>query len=263
MNVSSIVPLGLLLGAAAAQAAPQAVLDTREAVTFVSYVGGFAIAGDNGTDGSLTPVTALEPPRLSLDGSHTYIGAYLGWSVTYSTDWALTQTWTLDPHTLAATGSLHVGVGGAVVGPNCNPCLPSMQNTGRNNQAFEFGLDGASGYAFHSVTTKDQYVDLLLWSDPAQRWTPLWSGFFDTQATTFDRAGTLQPGRYRLQNNPYDVRADGGAFTRDNAWDYALTLADAGFVSAVPAPGGALLMAAGVVTLLCRRRGWRGRRAAG
>jgi hypothetical protein len=249
--------LAVALAAAlpAARAAADARIDARESITFVHYQGGFAIAGNSGDDGSATPVTTLAPPTLGIDGRNDYVGAYLSWNVEWHADWNLTQTWAMDAaaHTISGSGAMQLGVAGSVVGPNCNPCLPSMLVQGRNSQALEFNLDEATAFQFHSETTPDQWLDLLAWNESAQRWFALWTGGAVGQGNVFDTAGVLQAGRYRLQNNTALLKADGGLLEHDVAWNYTLTLPDA-TISAVPEPRAGLLLAAGVLLLAWRRR---------
>jgi len=246
----------LLLAAASATAVPTATVDGRESVAYAEYFGGFAIAYDGGSDGSLLPLTAFAPSALALDGSHTYNGAYLYWTVTYTVNWQLSQDLTIDSpaHRISGQGTVHLDESSAVVGPNCAPCAASVYITGRNNQALTFTLDASTAYQFHSETTTGQWVELARWDEPAQRWFGLWSGPIENQGLVFDRSGTLQPGRYRLQNNPYDFTADSVPPSWDNAWSYSLTLPDAA-ITAVPEPAGAALALLGLVVL-----GWRARR---
>ena len=239
-----------------AQAAADARITTRDSVTWIHYQGGFAVAGDSGDDGSETPVTALAPATLGIAGRNDYDGAYLSWVVHWSAEWNLSQTWAMDAaaHSISGAGAMSLGVGGTVVGPNCNPsCLPSMLLQGRNSQALEFSLDEASAYQFHSEASRDQWVDLLGWNEAAQRWFALWTGGAVGQGTVFDTAGLLQPGRYRLQNNGALLKADHGLLDHDVAWSYTLTLPDA-TIGAVPEPGAGLLLAAGLLVLAWRRR---------
>ena len=248
----------VVLGAAAAGAAtavPLATVDSRNAVTYASYSGGFAIAGDSGSDGSAAPLSALEPAALGLAGSHTFDGAYLFWTVTYTVNWDLSQSYAVDgaSHTISGQGSVHLDESSAVIGPNCTPCAATVSITGRNTQTLGFTLDASTAYQFHSETTPGQWMDLQVWNEAAQRWLGLWNGAIDAQGTVFDRSGTLQAGRYQLLNNPYDFTADGLPPTQDNAWSYTLALPGAQ-VGAVPEPAGGWLLGAGLGWLAWRRR---------
>ena len=257
MDLRSIAfAAALAVAAGQAGAAATAQIDGRTSVVDATYFGGFAIAYDGGEDGSLTPVTALEPAALAIAGSHTYDGAYQYWTVTYTVNWNLAQDWRVDPaaRTIGGSGSVHLDQTSAVVGPNCAPCWATVQMTGRNNQALDFALDAGTPFQFHSDATTGQWVELQQWNEPAQRWFALWNGPLETQGKAFDRTGTLAAGLYRLQNNPYDFRSTGGPpASIDNAWSYVLTLPDAA-VTAVPEPASAALLAAGAVLLLAWRR---------
>jgi len=251
---STLLAVPLAVAAASAAAVPTATLDGRESVVYADYFGGFAIAYDGGSDGSLTLLTGFTPGPAAIAGSHTYDGAYLYWTVTYTVNWDLSQDYAVDSaaHRISGQGSVHLDESSAVWGPNCAPCAASVYITGRDTQALTFTLDAATAYQFHSETTVGQWVELQQWSEPSQRWFALWSGPIENQGQVFDRNGTLQSGRYRLQNNPYDFTADSVPPSHDNAWSYSLTLPDA-VVTAVPEPGAAALWLLGMAVL-----GWRG-----
>ncbi|MBS0445323.1 MAG: PEP-CTERM sorting domain-containing protein [Proteobacteria bacterium] len=246
-----------VLGAAAfaAQAETLATVDTRTSLTRVDYFGGFAIAGDSGSDGPDTPVTSFDPTDLAIGSTHTFVGSYLSWSVTYTVNWDLAQTYALDAdaHTISGSGNLHLDESSAVVGPGCAPCAATVSITGSNTQSLEFALTDATPFQFHSDTTLGQWVELDTWSDLAHRWLPVWIGALETQGVVFDRDGTLAAGRYRIENNTGSFTADGVPPTQDNAWSYTLTLPDAA-IAAVPEPATAALWALGAVALYAGRR---------
>jgi len=252
----SLTATTLTLAATAASAVPVATLDGRAAVTYVSYGGGFAIAYDSGSDGSELPVSTLAPTLLGLSGSHTFVGAYLGWDVTYTVEWDLAQNYVLDAatHTLTAEGSMHLTESSAVFGPSCNPCAATVAIGGTNTQQLDFSLSESAAYSFHSETTPGQWVNLSRWNAVTQRWDALWFGAVETQGKVFDRSGILAAGLYRLDNTPYTFVADGVPPTQDNAWFYVLTLPDAELTAAVPAPASAVLLAGSLGCLAWRRR---------
>lgn len=248
--------LGAVLAMQAlAASAANATLQVREAVLHTTYVAGFAIVGIQGEAGSSTPNLAPSPRDLSLSGSDSVSGSYLFWQVDASVEWDMAQTYTVDSQarSFSAAGSTHLRVEGAVVGPDCAPCLPTMQLEGQNHQALEFALDSTTPYTFASTTTAAQWVDLLRWDVPAQRWFALWNGYSVTQATSFSTNGMLQAGLYRVQNSADTVRANGAQALRDTAWEWTLTLPDAS-VSAVPELPTVALWAAGLAWLGWRRR---------
>ncbi len=255
MNLKSVVPATALAavfctGIASPAAAAQAVLQGREAVLHTSYLGGFAIAGDSGEAGSLTPITAALPTDLSLTDNWALSGSYLFWTFDVFAQWNLTQDYTVDAtaRTFGGRGTTALRVGGEVVGPDCNSCVPTLELAGLNQQALEFIVDTDTRYSFSSSTTPSQWVDLMRW-DPAQaRWDRLWDGFGQTQGVSFTRSGHLPAGLYRVQNNAGSVTVDSALRSSDSAWAWTLTLPDAA-VSAVPEPGSWALMAAGLLML--------------
>lgn len=244
-----------LLGAAPVHATPTAALEARSSVTAIHHYGGFAIVGSSGDDGSTTPVTSLAPATLSLANSHQHAGSYLYWDVEYTQTWALTQSWAVDPaaHTISASGSTHLVNTGSVVGPNCTPCLPTLQIDSTNTQALDFSLSETTTYSFHSVTTADEWVDLLRWVPASQGWTTVWYGAPTNEGRSWDSSGTLQAGLYRLRNNPYAQRADSGHLVQDSSWSYTMTLPDA-VLTPVPEPAAWMMLVAGAAWLGLRRR---------
>lgn len=246
--------LALLMLPAASWAA-EAVIDARTSVTHIYFQGGFAIAGDNGSEGSLDPVETLRPTALGFAGRNDYDGSYLDWVVEFDAAWSLAQDWSLDAAASAFSGhgATSLEVSGTVVGPFCTPCLPSMLLWGTNAQALDFTLDATSPYQFHSETTMNQWVSLYQWIEAAQRWHPLWNGPTETQGVVFDRSGELEPGRYRVQNHIGMLEVDNAELALDVAWSWTMTLPGVA-VSAVPEPGGALLLGGGVAALLAWRR---------
>jgi len=250
------MPLLAAFAALSAQAMPVATLTDRTAVTFVEYAGGFAVAGDHGSDGSALPLTSLQPTALDLSGTHTFLGSYQGWQVTYTVNWALTQQYAIDPggHVLSAQGAVHLDESSAVVGPNCSPCAATVAIGGTNTQRLDFALDAATAYSFHSENTLNQWTNMSRWDLPSGKWVALWIGPLETQGKVFDRSDMLAAGLYRLDNNPYTFVADGVPPSQDNAWSYALTLPDASFAAAVPEPSTWALWLLGGVALIRRRR---------
>lgn len=256
MKFHAAAGLGAVLAVhALAASAANATLQVREAVLHATYVAGFAVVGIQGEAGSSTAHLALSPNELSLTGSDSVSDSYLFWQVDASVAWDMAQTYTVDAtaRSFSAAGAMRLAVDGAVVGLNCTPCLPTMQLEGTNSQALEFTLDSATPYSFASTTGAEQWVDLLRWDIPAQRWFALWHGFSLTQATSFATTGQLQAGLYRVQNNQGSLRANGAQALRDTAWAWTLTLPEAS-VSVVPEVPSLALWAAGLAWLGWRRR---------
>lgn len=252
--LAALLPLGFAVFQSA-HAIPLATLTERSSVSHVHHFGGFAIVGSSGDDGSTTPVTSLSPATLGIADTHQHAGHYMYWDVEYTQTWALTQTYAVDPstQTISASGSTHLLNDGTVVGLNCTPCLPTMQIDSQNTQALQFTLTESSRYSFHSVTTQEEWVDLLIWSSVAGRWNPVWTGALENQGKTWDSAGTLQAGLYMLRNNPYGQRADTGHLLHDSAWSYTMTLPDA-VLSPVPEPAIAAMLSAGLLLIFGARR---------
>ena len=93
----------------------------------------------------------------------------------------------------------------------------------------------------------------MRWDEIGQQWNAVVSGLGATQDRAFSLDGSLVAGSYLLRNNPYPFSA-GGPADVDNAWTARLTLT--GAVAAVPEPGAAMLLLAGLGLLgsLTRRR---------
>lgn len=255
--LSALGALALLSACAAAhaQAQARATLVGRESTTHVLHVGGFAIVGSHGEDGSPEPVVSLQPARLDVAGSHHNEGTYALWAVEYTHQWALTQAWGLDAQarSFGAWGGTQLATGGTVVGPDCAPCLPTLQVDAYNAQALDFKLDAATDYQFRSETTPGQWIDLLKWNDAAEAWAPVWIGAGINQGIAWHRSGTLDAGLYRVRNNRDNLRVNGNRLVGAVAWDWTMELPGA-TVSAVPEPGSAGLLLAGLGWLAWRRR---------
>lgn len=252
--LSCFTACALLAATAAAQARPAATLVGRESVTHIQHQGGFATVGSRGEDGSTLPVTTLSPATLALAGSHHHEGRYLGWDVAYDHGWSMSQTWSLDTAAsrIAASGSMALSTGGTVFGPNCTPCSPSLLVAGINAQAFDFTLDAATRYEFRSLTTPQQWVDLLVWNDSAGTWLYVWAGFVLNEGIAWESTGVLDAGLYRLRNNRDDARIGSSLPQHASRWEWSMTLPDAS-VSAVPEPGAAWMLGAGLLLIGGRR----------
>ena len=252
---SLVTLIALVLAAAVAPpaSAATAALQLRESVLYTSYEGGFATAFENGSAGSLAAVTSRLPTALSLADRIPISDTYLSFEIEWFAQWNLVQDYTVDPvaRSFGGRGAMELELGGEVTGPDCNPCLPSLTMAGYNQQALEFRLDTDTRYSFSSTTTLDQWIDLLRWDATSQRWDPLWDGIDDTQGVSFSSNGHLPAGRYRVQNNQGSVHANSNqqVLSRDNAWEWTLTLPDASVTAdprPLPEPGTWALMLAGL-----------------
>lgn len=249
-----VAAIALLAACAAAHATATATVVGRESVTHVQHFGGFAIVGSTGEDGSDVPVTALTPVALGVSGTHHHEGSYLYWDVQYTHQWTLSQAWGADPAARAfgAWGSTQLATDGTVVGLNCNPCLPTLQIDAYNSQALDFTLDSATRYGFRSETTQGQWIDLLVWNTLANDWHPIWIGAGINQGIAWESSGTLQAGLYRVRNNRDNARVGTNNMVHASAWDWTMELPEA-TVSAVPEPGAAWMLAAGLLLIGVRR----------
>lgn len=265
---ATLAALPLLLAAAAAPAAT-VELTSRTSVNYFYYFGGFAISGDEGEDGAPAPVpggpwegtvlTGFADPTLAIAGSDHHDIHYLGWSGFLDETWDQAQTYTFAQ--TAAGAELHIEGHATSLQTSevCGStgCFPASElHVSTNTVALEFTLDASNAYALAGSSGGGQYVDLLVWSELAQRWNPIVFGALQTKDTAFNLGGTLAAGRYMLRNSPYDFRA-GGPDDVVNSWNATLTLAGA-VATAVPEPAPAALLAAGLASLaLWRRRGAR------
>ncbi len=267
---ATLAALPLLLATASTQAAT-ATLTARTSVNYFYYFGGFAISGDEGEDGAPAPVpggpwegtvlTGFADPTLAIAGSDHHDIAYLLWTGYLDESWDQAQTFSFQP----LSGAVQLQLEGhatslqtSQVCSNATGCnLATELHASTNTLALEFTLDAANPYALAGSTSGGQYIDLLVWNEPAQRWFPVVNGPLQTQNTGFSLAGTLAAGRYMLRNNPYSQRA-GGLGDVVNTWDATLTL-DGAVAAAVPEPTPALALAAGLASLAWLRRRRRSR----
>lgn len=238
---------------AQAQAVAQARLDTRNTTVHLVYGGGFATAGKNATVGSLDPIGLAGPASVGAQGADSFVGDYLGWAVNWQMAWNLQQTWSLsaDAHTLNGSGFIDMAQSSSVIGPACAPCTASLAMTARNWQDLQFTLDAPTAYQFHSEVSLKQGVQINQWDPVRQRWQIV---AFSAPGGVADRSGTLAAGRWQVVNRRSAHVLGSTPATLDESWSFSLTLADAQWVSAVPEPSSALLLAGGVLLLAARRR---------
>lgn len=258
--------LALPLAAAPALAQTAVGFEGRLSANHLYYFGGFAISSHEGGVGAppplpgdlktAIPVTDPTPATLSIAGSDHLDIAYLFWSGTMDETWDQTQTYQWQDLggqvQLRASGHSDIVHTSLVCGgpDGCNPASELHWST--NAQSLDFRLDASTTIDLAGSTRGGQWVDLLVWSDPGQRFVTLVAGFNTTQNNSFDLQRTLDPGLYRVRNNI--SRFVGGATDIHNGWDYTLTLNNAHLVAAVPEPGAAALMGLGLGLLAWRRR---------
>jgi PEP-CTERM motif len=263
---AAVLLAALLATPAVALAQTQVSFEGRLSANHLYYFGGFAISSHEGGVGTppplatdlktAIPVTDPTPATLSIAGSDHLDIAYLFWSGEMDETWDQSQTyqWLTLGSQVQLRGSGHsdiVHTSQVCGGPDgCNPASELHWST--NAQSLDFSIDAATLIDLAGSTSGGQWVDLLIWSDPGQRFVTLIAGFTTTQNNSFNLQRTLQPGLYRVRNNT--SRFVGGATDIHNAWDYSLTLNNASLVAAVPEPGAASLLGLGLGLLAWRRR---------
>jgi len=242
-----------------------ATLQSRSSVDYFYYFGGFATSGDEGEDGAPAPVpggpwegtvlTGFDSPTLAIAGNAHHDIHYQGWSGFLDETWDQAQGFSFAQ---AAAGAELRIEGHATSSQTSEVCgtsgcfLATELHRSTNTLALTFTLDAGAAYSLAGSSSGGQYVDLLVWNEPAQRWLPVVSGPFQTLDTPFNLSGTLAAGRYMLRNDPY-MASGGGAVDVVNSWNATLTLAGA-IATAVPEPAPAALLAAGLASLALWRR---------
>jgi len=241
-------------------------LQARTSVNYLYYFGGFAVSADEGEDGAPAPLpggawegtvlTGFDMPQLAIQGMDHHNIQYLGWLGHLDETWDQAQSFSFTQGLAGA--ELHID-GHAAITQTSEVCsmgsgcfLASELHRSTNTVALEFTLDAANPYTLTGSTSGGQYVDLQRWDVLSQRWFPVVFGAFDTINTTFALSGTLNPGLYRLQNDPYTFSA-GGAADVNNRFDATLTLTGA-VAAMVPEPGAAGLLACGLAVMALKRR---------
>lgn len=250
-----------------AQALPTATLTARTSVNHLYYFGGFATIVDEGEDGAPVPtpggdwdgapMTVLSPLSLMIAGSHFTELNYISWHGFVSETWDQAQSYSFGQEgadaVLAVQGHAAIEQVSQVCSEFAGCILASELHTSTNTLALEFSLDDITPYTLTGSTRGEQWIDLMRWDEIGQQWNAVVSGLGATQDRAFSLDGSLVAGSYLLRNNPYPFSA-GGPADVDNAWTARLTLT--GAVAAVPEPGAAMLLLAGLGLLgsLTRRR---------
>lgn len=270
MRSQRLLPLlsaGLLsLAAATAAHAATMTLQTRTSVNYLYYFGGFAVSSDEGEDGAPAPVPGgvwegtvlhgFDTPQLAIHGLDHFDIRYLGWLGHLDESWDQAQSFSfaqgLTGAELHIDGHAAISQTSEVCGSGAGCFLASELHRSTNTVALEFMLDAATPYTLAGIASGGQYVDLLRWDVLSQRWFTVVAGAVTTINTSFSLAGNLNPGLYRLQNDPYTISA-GGITDVNNSFDATLTLAGA-MATMVPEPNAAALLAAGLAALTLRRR---------
>jgi hypothetical protein len=231
-------------------------LTKRESVSHIELTGGYGPAQVGFEDGTLTPVTDLEPTSIVLSGSDGTQGRSAAYEVTFNAIWDQRQDYSFqmvgNDTVLDASGTLAVsmnstwfntigGLGGA----------PATQfYTSSNWQSFEFVLDDATRFSFTGATADTQSLQMFRWFNDS--WINAAYVVSPGSGVGFGNTGVMDAGRYMLRNTPNPVTRVQTS-TTGNGWAYTLTLHDT--VSAVPEPSIAASMLVGLSLM-----GWRLRR---
>jgi hypothetical protein len=266
------ITLALLSVASLAATAPAAAfatveLESRRSINHFYWFGGFAISGDEGHDGAPTPpagppwegveVTEYAPATLAIAGSAYKELEYLFWAGFLSETWDQAQTYSFgaDDDGARVTGSGHAtSTQDSIICSDITGCsLATELHRSTNILQLQFSLTEANPYTLTGSTSGGQWIDLLIWNDPAQRWFPIVHGPTLTKDRSFELGGTLEAGLYMLSNINSQLSA-GGTTNVVNTWSYQFDLPGAVAVP-VPEPAPALLLALGLAAgALLRRR---------
>lgn len=252
-------------GSGPAHAAAEFDLSGRMSINHFYYWGGFAATSTSGADGApapsdqtqngSVPLTTLAPQSLAISGHHYRDVDYLFWDAKVEWDWDQSQTYSLS--VIPAGGVVLHGEGLSVVTMqpyawdtlNNVPASASQLGYSTNRQQLEFTLSDTAAYTLAGTTSGTQWVSLLRWNPLAQGWITEISGPGYTANRSFALSGSLEPGRYRIQNYDAMIRMPQGTGT--HTWNYDLTLAA---TLAVPEASSAVMTALGLLLMAAARR---------
>jgi hypothetical protein len=222
------------------------VVTERLSRQYVEYSGGFAIDGESGSAGINALLPGLYPTTLSFSGSHHAEGNYAGHEWSYDVGWALSQSWATTSNTLHAEGSMTLIATGT----------DTFGMGGWNNQEMYFDVSETTDYDLTGFISGNQTVDFQVYNEQFGFWHRLYLAYGNP--LNFSKTGTLDPGLYRIINNPYSFTADGNAQPVNN-WSWTIGFQNGQVSAAVPEPASAFTVT-GLTGLLLLRRRWRGPR---
>jgi hypothetical protein len=221
------------------------IVSGRLAREYVSYSGGYAIDGESGAAGSDVLFPGLLPQSLDLTGTHHADGEYAGHTWSYDVGWNLHQSWGITQQTIMAEGSMALAATGS----------DTFGIDGWNNQEIYFDVTETTGYDLTGYISGRQTVDFQAYNETYDQWFRIFLAYGDP--LDFSKNGTLNPGLYRLINNPYSFTADANS-QPVNEWTWTIGFQNGTVSAAVPEPGSGLaFLSLSWIPLIRRRRAGR------